>query len=468
METVNDTASSFYGDEDSASCKIKGRNSLRYASGNRTPSDSSRGSGSSNRRQIYGQRLGRSSDEILDLSHKTGAEYTASDIKMIRGLHIPRNRDSATSQYSGVVEEVEPIKVVVDRKHGGPGFLNEVRTLDSSSLKRPNKVVKSRRASDDLSSIASSSIGKLPTFIHDLEKTPVRREVVQFDSTIPARSPRRPVSGVPVSLRRPLPPLPEKESKRFTFPGTLNLDERFQQLENEFKLFDMREESREPTREEYVKEAPSREGSLTEKSLTEGSLRGGSLTEESAQKSKEGPADDDGHTEESRTRSQESKKEKQTQPQNSLIQPLHINHMRNPTSSSGTTFHTAEGSQSSGNSQFSGSENIQENEDDYEDIEDEEPKTKPKSKKRFSTGSQLTKKPPFDMKTLAKFLDATEGMVIGQEFEGLGIPQQERRLVEKVVDSLSRLSTRMILEPETEKEGIKRLEKALKALDGFD
>lgn len=39
-------------------------------------------------------------------------------------------------------------------------------------------------------------------------------------------------------------------------------------------------------------------------------------------------------------------------------------------------------------------------------------KTKPKSQKRFSTGSQPTKKPSFNIKTLAMFLDASVGVIL--------------------------------------------------------
>lgn len=73
----------------------------------------------------------------------------------------------------------------------------------------------------------------------------------------------------------------------------------------------------------------------------------------------------------------------------------------------------------------------------------------------------------FDIDTLSQLLEVTRGTLVGSEFSNLGLPIEEKRLLEKLVDSLSRLSADMVLDPERHDEGLKRLAKATKALDGF-
>lgn len=72
-----------------------------------------------------------------------------------------------------------------------------------------------------------------------------------------------------------------------------------------------------------------------------------------------------------------------------------------------------------------------------------------------------------DIDTLNQLLNVTKGTLIGSEFTNLGMQFEERKLLEKLVDSLSRLTADMILDPDRYEEGLRRLERATKALDGF-
>lgn len=73
----------------------------------------------------------------------------------------------------------------------------------------------------------------------------------------------------------------------------------------------------------------------------------------------------------------------------------------------------------------------------------------------------------FDIDTLAQLLNVTKGTMIGSEFANLGMKSEEKIALEKLIDSLSRLTSDMILDPERYEEGLKRLKKATRALEGF-
>ncbi|KAH3898731.1 Nba1p SCDLUD_005058 [Saccharomycodes ludwigii] len=73
----------------------------------------------------------------------------------------------------------------------------------------------------------------------------------------------------------------------------------------------------------------------------------------------------------------------------------------------------------------------------------------------------------FDIDTISQLLNVTKGTLIGSEFANLGMKVEEKRALERLVDSLSRLTADMILDPDRYEEGIKRLNKAIKALEGF-
>lgn len=82
-----------------------------------------------------------------------------------------------------------------------------------------------------------------------------------------------------------------------------------------------------------------------------------------------------------------------------------------------------------------------------------------------SRGNELR---PFSYKTLVSLLESMNGTIIGEEFNSLNIPIREKQLIEKIIDSLSRLTSDMILDQERYDVGLKRLEKALRVLEGFN
>ncbi|KAG0670057.1 hypothetical protein C6P45_002852 [Maudiozyma exigua] len=73
----------------------------------------------------------------------------------------------------------------------------------------------------------------------------------------------------------------------------------------------------------------------------------------------------------------------------------------------------------------------------------------------------------FDTNTLSQLLMITKGTLVGSEFTNLGMKTEEKLALERLVDSLSRLTADMILDPDRYDEGIRRLGNAVKALDGF-
>lgn len=124
---------------------------------------------------------------------------------------------------------------------------------------------------------------------------------------------------------------------------------------------------------------------------------------------------------------------------------------------------------------------LNDNDSDYEDLVDEEvekafkesPMKKEKSKKkhkrrsnRSSKGSSKSK--PFNYDTLAKLLHATDGLVIGQEFNHLDMPSQEKYLIEQIIDSISRLSAGMMCNTNRYEQGCERLQKVVDMLEGFE
>ena len=73
----------------------------------------------------------------------------------------------------------------------------------------------------------------------------------------------------------------------------------------------------------------------------------------------------------------------------------------------------------------------------------------------------------FDIDTISQLLNVTKGTLIGSEFANLGMRTEEKRALERLVDSLSRLTADMVLDPERYSEGLRRLDKATRALEGF-
>lgn len=74
---------------------------------------------------------------------------------------------------------------------------------------------------------------------------------------------------------------------------------------------------------------------------------------------------------------------------------------------------------------------------------------------------------PFSYSTLVNLLESINGTVIGEEFNSLNLPVQEKQLIERIIDLLSRLTSDMIIDESRYAVGIARLEKAHRVLEGF-
>lgn len=100
-------------------------------------------------------------------------------------------------------------------------------------------------------------------------------------------------------------------------------------------------------------------------------------------------------------------------------------------------------------------------------VKDAKKKHKKKSKTNKKRHSSGFKKGHFNHETLAQLLQVTEGTIIGQEFQNIGLEPTEKQLLERLVDSLSRLTADMVIDSDRHDESVRRLNKAIKALEGF-
>ncbi|GCE97216.1 hypothetical protein ZYGM_004531 [Zygosaccharomyces mellis] len=101
-------------------------------------------------------------------------------------------------------------------------------------------------------------------------------------------------------------------------------------------------------------------------------------------------------------------------------------------------------------------------------IEDSAPQSSPSNRRTKSIKKKKQQElRQFDVDTLSQLLNVTKGTLIGAEFANLGMKIEEKRALERLVDSLSRLTADMVLDPDRYEEGLKRLNKATKALEGF-
>lgn len=94
-------------------------------------------------------------------------------------------------------------------------------------------------------------------------------------------------------------------------------------------------------------------------------------------------------------------------------------------------------------------------------------KSKRKSRRIKSADSKGIQLKPFSYNTLVHLLESINGTVIGEEFETLNLPVQEKQLIEKIIDLLSRLTLDMVVDKNRYQVGIERLEKAHRVLEGF-
>lgn len=93
--------------------------------------------------------------------------------------------------------------------------------------------------------------------------------------------------------------------------------------------------------------------------------------------------------------------------------------------------------------------------------------TKRKSRRPKARDSSNLQLKPFSYNTLIHLLESVNGTVIGEEFESLNLPIKEKQLIEKIVDSLSRLTLDMVIDENRYEIGMQRLEKAHRVLEGF-
>lgn len=113
---------------------------------------------------------------------------------------------------------------------------------------------------------------------------------------------------------------------------------------------------------------------------------------------------------------------------------------------------------------------VADEDDEYYDIGDPVFIHNPAPQKRKqSRGKRLKKNElkPFSYATLVNLLESVNGTIIGEEFAKLNLPVKEKQLIEKIVDSLLRLTLDMVIDEHRYDTGIKRLEKALRVLEGF-
>lgn len=89
-----------------------------------------------------------------------------------------------------------------------------------------------------------------------------------------------------------------------------------------------------------------------------------------------------------------------------------------------------------------------------------------RNKRNRKSDSELKLK-PFSYATLVNLLESINGTVIGEEFDSLNLPVQEKQLIEKIIDLLSRLTSDMVIDESRYAVGIARLEKAHRVLEGF-
>lgn len=89
-----------------------------------------------------------------------------------------------------------------------------------------------------------------------------------------------------------------------------------------------------------------------------------------------------------------------------------------------------------------------------------------RNKRNRKSDSELKLK-PFSYATLVNLLESINGTVIGEEFNSLNLPVQEKQLIEKIIDLLSRLTSDMVIDESRYAIGIARLEKAHRVLEGF-
>ncbi|ODV86932.1 hypothetical protein CANARDRAFT_184714, partial [[Candida] arabinofermentans NRRL YB-2248] len=395
----------------------------------------------------------------------------------------PGNRSSMLSNYSGVVHnvDIDTVRYVVDQEgnaveDGAPSeVISQVRTIRSGSKLSHSAGAKDLSTyltgatpvihEDDRESIRepliletkTSTSGSSPSSMNFLSvdrspRLPDKEEFTDMGYTIPARSPRRPNSGL-VSHQL-IDSAIEEEKKRNESGAAQSerVSDKFDDIMKEFEDLksEIEAELQSDSESEYNAAATTESHKSHDHtySITT-SIRTG---QESFHTAKEGGQESDYYYADD---GDSSKSHNDLSRQGSAS-----------TISKDSIFEREVKNLTAG---------VEVEDDGYEDIEDEmeehnvrESTTKGKKHSNRTRHKSKSKIKPFSYDTLARLLNATDGIVIGQEFANLEIPTQEKYLIEQIVDSISRLTTNMVLNPNRYDQGCERLEKVLNALEGFE
>ncbi|KAG7911716.1 hypothetical protein KL925_001813 [Ogataea polymorpha] len=368
----------------------------------------------------------------------------------------PGNRSSMMSEYSGIVQnvDIDTVKYVVDRDSDTSTTvpserLSEVKKVSGSKMQKDLagflKETSPVMEEDDKESIRKPQIIPVNRPSQPLSdgfpRVPDKEQYTELNLTIPARSPRRPLSGGFHSIDK-ISGKPERPSMDSGSSGRSSgrASGKFDDIMKEF----------EDLRSEIEAEADQEQNS---QKFGIPPFYAHRYSPSQATSSRTGA--DSFHTARSISESEEDNEKDETEPLKKV-------------NSGSTVSEESIFDQTAREQKLEGTEGVPE--DDYEDIEEPQEKPVPrastKTKKRAKRPKSRIKSFSYD--TLARLLNATDGIVIGQEFADLDIPADEKYLIEQVVDSLSRLTANMMLNPNHYQQGCERLERVLGALEGFD
>ncbi|ESW98855.1 hypothetical protein KL918_001755 [Ogataea parapolymorpha] len=375
--------------------------------------------------------------------------------------NAPGNRSSMMSEYSGIVQhvDIDTVKYVVDRDSDTSTTvpserLSEVKKVNGSKIQHSSgakdlsgflKETSPVMEEDDKESIKKPQIipvARPSELLSDgFPRVPDKEQYTQLNLTIPARSPRRPLSGGfhsidKISSKPGRPSMDSSSSGRSSGRASGKFDDIMKEFE------DLRSE----IEAEADQEQNSQKFGIPPFNIHRYSPSQATSVRTGA---------DSFHTARSISESEDDNEKEETEPLRKV-------------NSGSTVSEESIFDQTAREQKLEGTEGVPE--DDYEDIEDPQEKPVPrastKTKKRAKRPKSRIKSFSYD--TLARLLNATDGIVIGQEFADLDIPADEKYLIEQVVDSLSRLTANMMLNPNHYQQGCERLERVLGALEGFD
>ncbi|KAH3661336.1 hypothetical protein OGAPHI_006743 [Ogataea philodendri] len=376
--------------------------------------------------------------------------------------NVPGNRSSVFSEYSGVVQhvDIDTVKFVVDQDSDSVSVpsdrLSEVKKVKSVKLQHSSGAKDLTDYLRDTSPVMEESdkesikVARTVPASHPSKplsskavRAPDMEQYTELNFTIPARSPRRPNSGNfrPLDTFERPPQRPSVDSSNSSDRSSGRASGKFDDIMKEFEdlrsKIEAEADSESSVHEERAPRALKQSPAMHKYSPSAAtSIRTGAESFHTARSIHDGQEDE--------------------------MHPL-------TKQNSGSTL--SEDSIFDMNTQNVKLVVAEDGpEDEYEDVEepDEVPEPVKDSSKKKRAKKTKSKIKPFSYDTLARLLNATDGIVIGQEFANLDIPADEKYLIEQIVDSISRLTANMMLNPNRYKQGCDRLERVLSALEGFD